>query len=1136
MTQDSGNTGSFALKPVPLTGGLDLTTPRMLVEPGRLVDVLNYECVDTDGYKKIDGFERYDGGPGIAAVGSYAFYTNAVNDNPALLAADGVFVGATCGLFHDISVGAPVTPIKITAVEFYEPVPAEQAYWRVSFDATNTSGIDALIDAWDNTYVLFVYDSPTSPTAFVNVTYAVPNIGGATTFKGLVSGGSLSTSVANTDANRAFVTALPQDQFPYANQFYKDRLHVVANCRYVYLAYDLSSPAVGEREFFVGNVFRVGSAGGLEGRILDWRFLRGGFDGLGTTNADRAWIKVLIYPTVPDGTATDGSSFYIDRVNDTYTTTIGGVDCWNYQDTIDADGPADTVGVWGGVLYKSIEDGTARTDDNPWTQIDMGYEVFFEDGDSVIEPKELTLATTQEELDAELQEEVVSPTPGTSISFKNIAYGYEDDAVGRTTGAGWDSGGTDDQIGLTSPGYDLSLDDDTGVVATQILGNWGDGTGINFQNFGLLLPEDIIITGIKLEAKCWWASASASSNPSFVDVRLMNVGETDFSQNKGGAAFAVTSNAAATPTTLTFGGPNDLWGLSQVTAQDLNTETFGVVMTPSVTSLTARLYMFWDTLKVTVYYFRPTGKLFFRDSTDSVESKLVRIHLDSGSWADGTAKGVAHVYDFIGSGARNVPKVGDALRLTATGDNIGTVTAIRGSFLPSHSELVGSDRRFQTSVANYFLNPDWETIYGVHGLGRAWSYDNNYFRKIYTAYDTSLDKPAHLAVFRNYLCLGYPSGNMLVSAISGDRGPLPEEFRPLKGAREFSFSSSVHGFAVQADTSLAVFCKASIERLVLNPNAASADALFYTATISATSGCIEYTVASFGDSTLYCDQYGVRTIEQTDVYGDLIARPLSFPVSPWLRPRLSDKKYWTSSRVAQRPLFAHAIKAKNQYRVWFDDGYVLCMNLNTREAQPQFTLLRYGFNFGGAFAPLLPVSFCSATDEQGSERLFVTHWDRKADSTSDYNLPSLFKYPLELERGWSFDGQDFPCRMTVNLTLLESPYNYDSIRKAELHGLDYNNTTLFCGWGTRYSEEQSYSGLAMGDTFTPAGRNATSAVVSNDYIPFSKMIQVATRGRPLMMKLKNSTAATGDESASAIEPPHILQAVLLQYIPLRNEG
>lgn len=47
---------------VRLAGGLDFSNPRSLVEPGRLVDCLNYEHIDNSGIKKIDGIQRWDGG------------------------------------------------------------------------------------------------------------------------------------------------------------------------------------------------------------------------------------------------------------------------------------------------------------------------------------------------------------------------------------------------------------------------------------------------------------------------------------------------------------------------------------------------------------------------------------------------------------------------------------------------------------------------------------------------------------------------------------------------------------------------------------------------------------------------------------------------------------------------------------------------------------------------------------------------------------------------------------------------------------------------------------------------------------------------------------------------------------------
>jgi hypothetical protein len=47
----------------PLRGGLDLETPTLSLKPGFLADVINFECATRGGYRRIDGYERFDGRP-----------------------------------------------------------------------------------------------------------------------------------------------------------------------------------------------------------------------------------------------------------------------------------------------------------------------------------------------------------------------------------------------------------------------------------------------------------------------------------------------------------------------------------------------------------------------------------------------------------------------------------------------------------------------------------------------------------------------------------------------------------------------------------------------------------------------------------------------------------------------------------------------------------------------------------------------------------------------------------------------------------------------------------------------------------------------------------------------------------------
>lgn len=45
----------------PLTGGLDLVTPSIEISPGKIIDSQNYEPAIGGGYRRIDGYERFDG-------------------------------------------------------------------------------------------------------------------------------------------------------------------------------------------------------------------------------------------------------------------------------------------------------------------------------------------------------------------------------------------------------------------------------------------------------------------------------------------------------------------------------------------------------------------------------------------------------------------------------------------------------------------------------------------------------------------------------------------------------------------------------------------------------------------------------------------------------------------------------------------------------------------------------------------------------------------------------------------------------------------------------------------------------------------------------------------------------------------
>lgn len=59
-----------------LGGGLDLVSPPVALKPGSLIACCNYEATDS-GYRRCDGFERFDGQPKPSeAVYAWLSFTN----------------------------------------------------------------------------------------------------------------------------------------------------------------------------------------------------------------------------------------------------------------------------------------------------------------------------------------------------------------------------------------------------------------------------------------------------------------------------------------------------------------------------------------------------------------------------------------------------------------------------------------------------------------------------------------------------------------------------------------------------------------------------------------------------------------------------------------------------------------------------------------------------------------------------------------------------------------------------------------------------------------------------------------------------------------------------------------------------
>lgn len=78
----------------PLAGGLDLLTPAISMPPGRTFDCVNYEPEISGGYRRIDGYERFDGHPSPTENAKYVTVKATLT---ATVAIDAMIVGSLSG-------------------------------------------------------------------------------------------------------------------------------------------------------------------------------------------------------------------------------------------------------------------------------------------------------------------------------------------------------------------------------------------------------------------------------------------------------------------------------------------------------------------------------------------------------------------------------------------------------------------------------------------------------------------------------------------------------------------------------------------------------------------------------------------------------------------------------------------------------------------------------------------------------------------------------------------------------------------------------------------------------------------------------------------------------------------------------
>lgn len=120
--------GQIVVVPVPLNIGLNTVMPALLAEQGSLIDCLNYELTDSVGYKRIDGYENYDGYPDGFITGYYRVEVTAVTPGEQVLLVPNTVIYRQGTDIEPLAIGVILGgPFDTTFYDVY-PLRSEQSF------------------------------------------------------------------------------------------------------------------------------------------------------------------------------------------------------------------------------------------------------------------------------------------------------------------------------------------------------------------------------------------------------------------------------------------------------------------------------------------------------------------------------------------------------------------------------------------------------------------------------------------------------------------------------------------------------------------------------------------------------------------------------------------------------------------------------------------------------------------------------------------------------------------------------------------------------------------------------------------------------------------------------------------------
>ena len=494
------------------------------------------------------------------------------------------------------------------------------------------------------------------------------------------------------------------------------------------------------------------------------------------------------------------------------------------------------------------------------------------------------------------------------------------------------------------------------------------------------IPDTATILGIEVSVK-----RHADAGGKVEDYIAELIGIDGLSTNKARKVAWDTAD-----TEVIYGGSQDLWGNDNITPTMVKDAAFGFrLVTQAIDAVPSGSI---NRVALQVYYRRRDAAIYVWTGSFDIPVNLVDAQLISGSYVDGDAAGWL-VLDI--PGASWAPSLGNGMQIRSAPGGAGDLLAIVASGdqpirLPGWPDLQANRSQYRFLTTNFYGMADYQAVYGVSGASPAFTYDGTRMIWVRTPIDPQQDLPRHIARHGTSLVLGYYQGAYILS-VNGD----PTNFRGEDGAVSVEIGQQLTNLLpAMGDVLLVTGQTKTLALHGLIPDD------YDQQTVSDNRGALEYTAGDVG-RLLVADAVGIAAADATQAYGDLSRSYLSMGVQAWLKPRLQAMA--GGSTPLQQPVATAVVRGKNQYRLYFRDGWI--MTLTSNDA-PEFTFQRYFAPSADPDSPEQPFpisTVCVGIDDFSRERVF-----------GSFDADANRGYVYELDHGTTFDSAPYPSYIVLN--------------------------------------------------------------------------------------------------------------------------